>query len=90
MLYMDHGGANNKIFDPGFRYEVQTICPATSYHQGTLDMIKAIDRMRAKLSWPTRTRSSPLAELNKLPISAFSHPPSTIDTAARPDAGLIA
>ena len=43
MLYMDHGGANNKIFRQGFRYVVQTIGPATSYHQGTLDMIKKID-----------------------------------------------
>ena len=43
MLYMDHGGANNKIFRQGFRYIVQTIGPASSYHQGTLDMIKKID-----------------------------------------------
>jgi branched-chain amino acid transport system substrate-binding protein len=42
MLYMDHGGANNKIFEQGFRYVVQTIGPATSYHKGTLDMIKAL------------------------------------------------
>lgn len=43
MLYMDHGGANNKIFEQGFKYIVQTIGPATSYHQGTLDMIHKID-----------------------------------------------
>ena len=43
MLYMDHGGANNKIFWQGFKYIVQTIGPASSYHQGTLDMIKATD-----------------------------------------------
>jgi branched-chain amino acid transport system substrate-binding protein len=43
MLYMDHGGANNKIFWQGFKYIVQTIGPASSYHQGTLDMIKAND-----------------------------------------------
>jgi len=43
MLYMDHGGANNKIFWQGFRYIVQSIGPASRYHQGTLDMIKAID-----------------------------------------------
>ncbi|MGM0426709.1 MAG: amino acid ABC transporter substrate-binding protein [Thermodesulfobacteriota bacterium] len=43
MLYMDHGGANNKIFQQGFRYAVQTIGPATSYHMGTLDMIHKID-----------------------------------------------
>lgn len=42
MLYMDHGGANNKIFRQGFQYIVQTIGPATSYHKGTLDMIKKI------------------------------------------------
>ena len=43
MLYMDHGGANNKIFQQGFRYIVQTIGPATRYHEGTLDMIHKID-----------------------------------------------
>ena len=43
MLYMDHGGANNKIFRQGFRYIVQTIGSATSYHQGTLNMIHKID-----------------------------------------------
>jgi branched-chain amino acid transport system substrate-binding protein len=43
MLYMDHGGANNKIFQQGFKYIVQTIGPGSSYHQGTLDMIKKID-----------------------------------------------
>lgn len=43
MLYMDHGGANNDIFQQGFRYIVQTIGPATFYHRGTLDMIHAVD-----------------------------------------------
>ncbi len=43
MLYMDHGGANNKIFQQGFKYIVQTIGPATNYHRGTLDMIHTID-----------------------------------------------
>ncbi|MCF8146285.1 MAG: amino acid ABC transporter substrate-binding protein [Deltaproteobacteria bacterium] len=42
MLYMDHGGASNEIFQQGFRYVVQTIGPATSYHEGTLDMIHKI------------------------------------------------
>jgi branched-chain amino acid transport system substrate-binding protein len=43
MLYMDHGGANNEIFQQGFRYVVQTIGPATRYHEGTLNMIHKID-----------------------------------------------
>jgi branched-chain amino acid transport system substrate-binding protein len=43
MLYLDHGGANNDIFQQGFRYVVQTIGPATRYHEGTLDMINHID-----------------------------------------------
>jgi branched-chain amino acid transport system substrate-binding protein len=43
MLYMDHGGANNKIFQQGFRYVVQTIGPASRYHEGTLDMIHSVD-----------------------------------------------
>ena len=50
MLYMDHGGANNAIFQQGFRYVVQTIGPATSYHQGTLDMIKTIDPSARKVA----------------------------------------
>ena len=43
ILYMNHGGANNKIQWQGFQYVVQTIGPATRYHQGTLDMIHKID-----------------------------------------------
>jgi branched-chain amino acid transport system substrate-binding protein len=43
MLYMDHGGASNTIFRQGFRFIVQTIGPATRYHEGTLDMIRKID-----------------------------------------------
>ncbi len=43
MLYMDHGGASNAIFRQGFKYVVQTIGPATSYHQGTLNMLKEKD-----------------------------------------------
>jgi branched-chain amino acid transport system substrate-binding protein len=50
MLYMDHGGANNKIFQQGFRYVVQTIGPASSYHQGTLDMIHEIDPKAKKVA----------------------------------------
>jgi branched-chain amino acid transport system substrate-binding protein len=43
MLYMDHGGASNAIFRQGFLYAVQTIGPATRYHEGTLDMIHKVD-----------------------------------------------
>lgn len=43
MLYMDHGGANNDIFEQGFQYVVQTIGPASRYHEGTLDMIHHVD-----------------------------------------------
>jgi branched-chain amino acid transport system substrate-binding protein len=50
MLYMDHGGANNKIFRQGFQYIVQTIGPATSYHQGTLNMIHKIDPKAKKVA----------------------------------------
>jgi branched-chain amino acid transport system substrate-binding protein len=50
MLYMDHGGANNKIFRQGFRYIVQTIGPASSYHMGTLDMIHKIDPQAKKVA----------------------------------------
>ncbi len=50
MLYMDHGGASNKIFRQGFEYIVQTIGPATSYHMGTLDMIKNTDPKAKKVA----------------------------------------
>ena len=50
ILYMDHGGANNNIFRQGFKYIVQTIGPATSYHQGTLDMIKKTDPKAKKIA----------------------------------------
>lgn len=50
MLYMDHGGANNKIFQQGFEYIVQTIGPATNYHRGTLDMIHTIDPQAKKIA----------------------------------------
>jgi len=50
MLYMDHGGASNKIFRQGFEYIVQTIGPATSYHMGTLDMIKKTDPKAKKVA----------------------------------------
>jgi branched-chain amino acid transport system substrate-binding protein len=43
MIYMDHGGASDKIFQQGFEYIVQTIGPGSSYHAGTLEMIKKID-----------------------------------------------
>ncbi len=39
MIYMDHGGASDKIFNQGFRYIVQTIGPASRYHEGTLDLL---------------------------------------------------
>ena len=39
MIYMDHGGASNKIFKQGFEYIVQTIGPASNYQRGVLTMI---------------------------------------------------
>jgi branched-chain amino acid transport system substrate-binding protein len=43
MLYMDHGGASDRIFQQGFQYAVQTIGPGTRYHVGTLDMLDHVD-----------------------------------------------
>jgi branched-chain amino acid transport system substrate-binding protein len=43
MLYMDHGGASDRIFEQGYRYIVQTIGPGLRYHLGTLDMIRKTD-----------------------------------------------
>jgi branched-chain amino acid transport system substrate-binding protein len=50
ILYMDHGGANNKIFRQGFRYIVQSIGPASRYHEGTLNMIRQIDPKAKKVA----------------------------------------
>jgi len=50
MLYLDHGGASNKIFRQGFRYIVQTIGPASNYHRGTLNMIKHTDPNAKKVA----------------------------------------
>lgn len=49
-VYMDHGGASDKIFEQGFQYVVQTIGPGSSYHAGTLDMVRAIDPGASKLA----------------------------------------
>ena len=43
MVYMDHGGASDRIFKQGFQYIVQTIGPGSKYHVGTLNMIKHFD-----------------------------------------------
>ena len=43
VLYMDHGGASDKIFEQGFKYVVQTIGPGSKYHVGTLDLVRAVD-----------------------------------------------
>jgi len=43
VLYMDHGGASDRIFEQGYKYIVQTIGPGTRYHIGTLDMVQQID-----------------------------------------------
>ena len=42
ILYMDHGGASDRIFEQGYKYIVQTIGPATRYHVGTLDLISSV------------------------------------------------
>jgi len=43
MVYMDHGGASDRIFQQGFKYIVQTIGPGSLYHVGTLDMVRHFD-----------------------------------------------
>jgi len=43
MLYMDHGGASDRIFQQGFEYIVQTIGPGSKYHVGTLSMFDHFD-----------------------------------------------
>ncbi len=48
---MDHGGASDKIFQQGFEYIVQTIGPGSSYHAGTLDMIRKTDPEAKKVAF---------------------------------------
>jgi len=50
VVYMDHGGASDKIFRQGFEYVVQTIGPGSSYHAGTLEMVSKIDPSAKKLA----------------------------------------
>ena len=50
VVYMDHGGASDKIFRQGFEYVVQTIGPGSRYHAGTLDMVKKIDPSAKKVA----------------------------------------
>lgn len=50
MIYMDHGGASNKIFKQGFQYIVQTIGPASNYHRGTLNLLKKTDPAAKKVA----------------------------------------
>jgi len=50
VIYMDHGGASDKIFEQGFEYVVQTIGPGSQYHAGTLEMVKKIDPEAKRLA----------------------------------------
>ena len=50
VIYMDHGGASDKIFEQGFEYIVQTIGPGSKYHVGTLNMIHETDPGAKKLA----------------------------------------
>jgi branched-chain amino acid transport system substrate-binding protein len=50
IVYMDHGGASDKIFKQGFEYVVQTIGPGSKYHAGTLDMVKDADPTAKKIA----------------------------------------
>jgi len=50
MLYMDHGGASDRIFQQGFQYIVQTIGPGSKYHVGTLNMLDHFDPQADKVA----------------------------------------
>jgi branched-chain amino acid transport system substrate-binding protein len=49
-LFMDHGGASDRIFQQGFKYVVQTIGPGSSYHLGTLNMVRKLDPKSNRLA----------------------------------------
>ncbi len=50
MLYLDHGGASDEIFEQGFQNIVQTIGTASTYHVGTLDMLHQRDPAAKRLA----------------------------------------
>jgi len=50
VVFMDHGGASDRIFQQGFQYVVQTIGPGSRYHVGTLDMIHFLDPQAKKIA----------------------------------------
>jgi len=50
VVYMDHGGASDRIFEQGYSYAVQTIGPGTRYHVATLDMVHQIDPEAKKVA----------------------------------------
>jgi branched-chain amino acid transport system substrate-binding protein len=50
MVYMDHGGASDRIFQQGFQYIVQTIGPGSKYHVGTLNMFDHFDPKAKKIA----------------------------------------
>ncbi|MBN1141894.1 MAG: amino acid ABC transporter substrate-binding protein [Deltaproteobacteria bacterium] len=50
MIYLNHGGASDKIFEQGFEYIVQTIGPGSQYHAGTLEMIRHLDPKAKRLA----------------------------------------
>jgi len=50
VIYMDHGGASDRIFEQGYKYAVQTIGPGTRYHVGTLDMVHKVDPAAKKVA----------------------------------------
>jgi branched-chain amino acid transport system substrate-binding protein len=49
-VFMDHGGASDRIFQQGFQYTVQTIGPGSRYHMGTLDMVHGLDPEAKKVA----------------------------------------
>lgn len=43
VVYMNQGGASDRIHQQGFKYAVQAYVPATRYHIGALDMFHKLD-----------------------------------------------
>jgi branched-chain amino acid transport system substrate-binding protein len=50
MVYLNQGGASDRIHQQGFKYAVQVYVPATRYHVGALDMFHRIDPESKKLA----------------------------------------
>ena len=51
VVYINHGGASDRIHEQGFKYAVQCYVPGSRYHVGALDMFKKLDPKLKRLAF---------------------------------------